>query len=863
MTKKPYLLFLYLSFVLLFLVAACSKNVNYLNITSLDSDSGFAVRNWYILLQENYSKVVTDSLTDSDYQTFKELSKSGNSIPVHQGEDYLNLSEVLQTESSSSCYAWGYIHANEEKTVAFTMGIDNDAKVWINDSLYFAGHSGNITKNEIIFNVNLKKGNNRVVIRISSPIDAYGFYLNIVSRGTINKNWLGKNFFSISEHYLVPVKKTFDVNIQNPCYDTTQPAYIQILNTKKETIIEKKINNGRSWRIAADSLKPGPYLCKLITKDLHYEQPLFYGDYRKFLNDLKTTFAQLPVKEDIQLNLETLFSRLNYLDETGRNSGYEQTLERKMSGLLFELERIKNALQQHNDPFKNSEGYHIMSYKSAIDGVTNHYAVYVPGNVNPHSPIPTIVIIPWVAKQNPFTESWHLAFIDRIEYLEHLAQQYKCAVMWQSARVYEHYNFNPIVNKAIFESIRDLQKYYPLDTNRMYAFGTCSGGTQTLLLTGRHPSMFAAAAVEGPPISYLESDRYPQSWVQQNNIVTSAQNFGNLPLFIANSTNDWHGGKEPEIGNFMKALKSAGAPFEFESMGNPTVTNFVKMRDDNVITDKIFSFLTKQRRTVPSHIKFSTAQLKYNQSYWISIDGKIKDTLATIDARIDSNKISLFTENVRSFTIYPNELPGNTFHTLNIYLGNKYFQTINIDPANNKYAFQIGTAAGKLQKNHYTEGPINDFFSDKFFLVKRADNLFTAPIDNFVSNWQYNFFGSCYSKPESNITYEELKSNNILFFGKTSSNKYIKNMLDAIPLTICGDTIKLFNKSWVGKNLTAKIIYPNPLNPQKYFLVIAGTNHIYTGEIIDLPLKGWNDVEITNDSSKLIYAKDFDQHWKP
>jgi hypothetical protein len=609
---------------------------------------------------------------------------------------------------------------------------------------------------------------------------------------------------------------------------------------------------------------PGPYQCKVITKDIQYQQPFFYGNYTNFLNDVKTALAHLPIKDDIKLNLETLFSRFNYLDKTGQKSGYEQTLERKMCGLLFEMERIKNALQHHMDPFKNSSGYHIMSYRSVIDGTTNHYAVYVPGNIDPHTSIPTIVIVPWVAKQNPFTESWHLAFIDRIEFLEHLAQQYKCAVMWQSARVYEHYNFNPIVNKAIFESIRDLQKYYPLDTNRLYAFGTCSGGTQTLLLTGRHPSVFAAAAVEGPPISYLEGDRYPPSWVQQNNIVTSAQNFGTLPLFIANSTNDWHGGHEPEMGNFKNALISAGAHFEFESMGNPTVTDFVKMRDDNVITEKIFSFLTKQHRSIPSHIKFSTAQLKYNKSFWISIDGKIRDTLATIDSQLDSNKISLITENVLSFTIYPGEFPKSPFHTFNIYIGNRYFQTININAENSPYTFQIGAAALKLQKDHYTEGPINDFFADKFFLVKRTDTQFAASIDSFAANWKYNFFGNCYNKPENHISYEELKNNNILFFGNTSSNNYIKNMLEAIPLKICGDTIKLFNKSWVGNNLTAKIIYPNPLNSKKYFLIIAGTNnHISTKAIVDLPIKGWNDIEITNDSSKLIYAGDFNQHWIP
>jgi hypothetical protein len=71
----------------------------------------------------------------------------------------------LQTEVSSSCYAYSYIQSVKERSVTFTMGIDNDAKLWVNDSLYFAAHSSNITKNEFVFNVNLKKGNNLAVTK--------------------------------------------------------------------------------------------------------------------------------------------------------------------------------------------------------------------------------------------------------------------------------------------------------------------------------------------------------------------------------------------------------------------------------------------------------------------------------------------------------------------------------------------------------------------------------------------------------------------------------------------------------------------------------------------------------------------------
>jgi hypothetical protein len=88
-------------------------------------------------------------------------------------------------------------------------------------------------------------------------------------------------------------------------------------------------------------------------------------------------------------------------------------------------------------------------------------------------------------------------------------------------------------------------------------------------------------------------------------------------------------------------------------------------------------------------------------------------------------------------------------------------------------------------------------------------------------------------------------------------------MLDSIPLRVSGDTVSIFNKRWTGKHLTVKMIYPNPLNSKKYFLIIAGTNnYIDPRAIIDLPLKGWTDLEITSDSSKKLYTRDFNQYWK-
>lgn len=859
-----------LTLLLFLLFFSCQQppKINYLHdLKGLNGQ--IPLRNWQVIGPFSYNRLHLKNSTNaaiiSDYNFFKEL-KSDRSVTrknIKQEDDFTNLNAVLNMYASAGAFAYCNIESAIDQDVALLCGIDNNASIWLNDVSIFVGSSKNITKNEYPLKVHLNKGKNSLVLGISSDKDAWGFHIDVSSLNYIHRYDFGSNNRSIASHYLIDTGHKFVVKISNPEFQSDVSYQLDLLNSANKLILNKKLGYGTEWNVDINTIDPGVYACRLRSNSDTIYQHLIYGNYKKVFNSIISTIPSHLSQSD-SVSVGTLIHRFQYLDKFGAANRLSEDIERKMTAIAYDLSQTLYKLRKGQKALKNDKGYHIRSFISKIDYANNQYAIYYPENYSTNSEIPLVIIMPWVAKQHPFIESWHLAFTDRIEYIEKLARKYGFAVLWQSDRIYEKYNLNPIVAETALETFEDVKKHYSINEKKVYLYGTCSGGLQSLLMASRYPSLIAAVGVEGPELSYLkcetENGNFPQSWVMENSIINNAVNFSNIPLYLANSKNDWHGAKEPELTQFIKRLKHYRGMVTIDSIGNATRSNYVKMVNDNVVTDNIFHFFHSITNRCPDTLKFTSYQLKYNRYYWLEIQSKVHNGPANIVAyKNGKNIIHIHCSNVSRLALNTNAMPA--------YLNKRYLYINGI-----KYSFplkkncELNTdvkQAFDLQskKNNITEGPISHFFSRKFLAVANKENF--DIIDSFNADWKYNFFVNLPVKSEHMIQSSDLQSSNLFLCDFHYKNPIIRHLLNRLPFKFKQDYVQVGTAKIMGKNLSILYIFPNPLYRKKYVLFLGSNSNKTSPYLLkNIALNGWYDVEIIdNGSHKILFQGNFNQSW--
>jgi outer membrane assembly lipoprotein YfiO len=80
-------------------------------------------------------------------------------------------------------------------------------------------------------------------------------------------------------------------------------------------------------------------------------------------------------------------------------------------------------------------------------------------------------------------------------------------------------------------------------------------------------------------------------------------------------------------------------------------------------------------------------------------------------------------------------------------------------------------------------------------------------------------FSSGKIKKDTEITEEEAKENNLVIIGNPSTNKFLASIKDKLPIKIAGNTIRVSERTYSGKNIALVMLIPNPFNDKKFALI--------------------------------------------
>ena len=558
------------------------------------------------------------------------------------------------------------------------------------------------------------------------------------------------------------------------------------------------------------------------------------------------------------------------------------------------LERAKE-LGEGKPNWTTAKGLVVRGYRSKIDGSVQPYGLVIPDDYD--------------FKDTDLLNSrdiyrldvwWHGRYENNLE-LSFIAERQRSRGEFSQPGVITVHPFGRFSNANkfageidTFEVIYHVKNNYRIDDHRIVARGFSMGGAACWQFATHYPTYFVAAA---PGAGFAETKEFlggfqnekvkPEWWEQKlwrmYDATEYAGNLFNIPTIAYSGEND----RQKQAADIMtKYAKVAGVEFPHvigKGVGH-NYTNDAKKEINEWIDIQVRAPKIGDR----DQIRFTTYTLKYNTLGWVKILGLEKHWEKAYIEAIDSGGTFTFkTSGITKFWMgnrrwpQPHELNKVIIDGQEMPALKATFQSAGdkVNPAMYGRVFETYRkvdgkwVAGKtpevgLAKSPGLQGPIDDAFMDSFLMVSPTGKPMNEKLGTWVEtemkhstkHWRQQFRGDAPIKKDSEITDDDIKNNNLILWGDAKSNAILAKIKDKLPLM---DTF--------GDTTIPTVIYPNPLNPNKYVVLNSGfTYREYdylnnARQVSKLPDYAVIDVSTPANSrfpGKIVRAGFFDELWK-
>ncbi len=442
------------------------------------------------------------------------------------------------------------------------------------------------------------------------------------------------------------------------------------------------------------------------------------------------------------------------------------------------------------------------------------------------------------------------------------------------------------------EAMESMKKHYKINENEIFNRGFSMGGAAVWQFAVHYPDLWLAANpgagfAETTEFLLLDKDTLRPAWYEQKllhlyDCTDYASNLFNLPVVAYNGDKDL----QKQAADIMeKTMRKEGISLPriigfntghaYEPSAARAVDSFLEIQ------------AIKGKAKVPAKLHFTTYTLKYNKMYWLTLDALSKHwQKARLDGSIIDQTICLQTRNITAFSIDVIKVSGL------IDITKPFFVKINgasisIKPyANSNYLHfhleQNRWLSGGIKqlsvKKHNLQGPIDDAFMSSFIIVKPSgqssnklfDSWSRSEMDRFIIQWRRQFRGDAIIKNDVDIKKSDLTAN-LIVFGDGESNKFLATVKKKLPISWNSNVIQVGNTRFSSKTHGLIMIYPNPLNPEKYIVVNSGftfREKSFLNNARQIPmLPDWAIINLNSPSGpaypgNVTMAGFFGEHWE-
>lgn len=412
-------------------------------------------------------------------------------------------------------------------------------------------------------------------------------------------------------------------------------------------------------------------------------------------------------------------------------------------------------------------------------------------------------------------------------------------------------NANKLAGEVdLFEALAAVKCQYPIDDNRIVMRGFSMGGAAAWHIAAHYAGLWAAAA---PGAGFSETPEFLRVWAKETlkpswweqklwhlyDATDYAVNFYNCPVVAYNGDID---GQAQAADVMERAMGEEG--MRLTRVFGPNTAHRYHPDSKIAINHIIDSVAERGRDPYPRRIRFTTWTLKYNRMKWVIVDAMGKEwERARLDAEVTGeHTVEVRSANVTAFTLSMG--PGgctldDTQKPAVVIDGEKVLAPVPMTDRSwtahfrrNAGHWTAVAAAGQpgLHKRHNLQGPIDDAFLDSFVIVRPTGTPLLPAVAGWVKSeqehaireWRRQFRGDAQVRDDSQITDADIAASNLVLWGDPGSNQVLARIADRLPVHWTRDGIAVGKQKYPAASSALILIYPNPLNPQKYVVLNSG-----------------------------------------
>ncbi|MGA3095028.1 MAG: prolyl oligopeptidase family serine peptidase [Bryobacteraceae bacterium] len=506
-------------------------------------------------------------------------------------------------------------------------------------------------------------------------------------------------------------------------------------------------------------------------------------------------------------------------------------------------EERATALEHGDAPWTRATGLVVRGYTSKIDGSVQPYGLVVPPGFEPGKPHKWRVDAWFHGRTETLSEGNFLW--DRL----HNRGQFTppdAIVLHLYGRYCNASAFAGEVD--FFEALDDVKKNYDVDENRILVRGFSMGGASAWHIGAHYGDGFAAVApgagfaetmeFTGQARRDVKSNWFEEKLLHLTNATDYAADFFNVPVVAYNGDMD----AQKQAADIMaRNMEPEGL-----TLARVTGLNIGHAYTPAAIVqlDKMMDALAaKGREQWPREVRFTTWTLKYDRMRWVVVDGLDRHwERARVNAAVEGDRtVRATTANVSAVSfefdagaglLHPASkvtvvLDGQSITAPGALTDGSWIA--HFRKTGGRWAI-AGSDSNGLRKRHNLQGPIDDAFMDSFLMVRPTGPPMNETVgawakseqDHAIRLWRTQMRGDAPIKDDTEVTDADIASSNLALWGDPQSNKVLARIADRLPIRWTASAITLGARSFDAAKNAPVMIYPNPLNPNKYVVIDSG-----------------------------------------
>ena len=507
-------------------------------------------------------------------------------------------------------------------------------------------------------------------------------------------------------------------------------------------------------------------------------------------------------------------------------------LDMLQAGLEAELKQAENHAARLADPLSGhtQPGRHELAYLSPIDLSVEPLQVYVPTSYDPQKPSPLMVFL-----------HGYDSLIDRLNWTETMyspemqrtAEENGFLVVLPYGR--SNTEFMGVGEAEVLHALGVMKRLYNVDERRILLCGASMGGSGAYSIATHHPHLFSGLmAITGRMDFYLwmgaPRERFPrfqQVLADTDYAQAVLENLRHVPVLLFQGSADQRPYPLPEQSRRLHAaLRALG----YDSTYHEFEGRWHYIWGESFSHEDLGPWMRRlQAPTYPRRVTFATMTLKYPRAYWAEIERIAQwGDPARLDAEVSGpNRITLTSENIARLVLRPGPLVDPAAPLRITWNGRAVEARLDAEGAC-ALETDAGPPPGGLRKTPRLCGPVREAYCGRFLIVQGTQGTpdeqqaEAQRAADEAREWIEFTQGRAHVRKDVDVTDEDIREANLILIGSPWTNRLTARVAPALPIAIEKDAYVLGARRVPREGVSLLMIYPNPLNPDRYVVVSDG-----------------------------------------